>query len=89
MTPEFFTQQLWRAAQQRKECKVKLKGEIFPRTIHPYGIGQSSRNTHTPAIILSLERVNLGFIICPLFWWKGFPKSNLLHKPWQGFDILF
>lgn len=44
MTPEFFTQQLWRAAEQRKECKVKLKGEIFPRTIHPYGICQSARN---------------------------------------------
>lgn len=44
MTLEFFTQQLWRASQQRKECKVKLKGEIFPRTIHPYGICQSSRN---------------------------------------------
>ena len=44
MTIEFFTQQLWRAAQERKVCKVKMNAETFVRTIHPYGICQSSRN---------------------------------------------
>lgn len=44
MTLEFFTQQLWHAAQDRKACKVKMKGETFTRTIHPYGVCQSTQN---------------------------------------------
>jgi hypothetical protein len=35
---EEITQQIWQAAQEGKTCRVKIKGEPFPRLIHPYGI---------------------------------------------------
>jgi hypothetical protein len=47
MTIETITQELFEASQQRKVCKIKLKEEPSDRTIHPYGICQTSRNKIT------------------------------------------
>ncbi|MEP1602749.1 hypothetical protein [Ekhidna sp.] len=33
---------LWSASDSRKECRVNLQGEPFPRIIHPYGVCQTS-----------------------------------------------
>jgi len=47
MTIEAITQELFEASQQRKVCRIKLKEEPADRTIHPYGICQTSRNKIT------------------------------------------
>jgi hypothetical protein len=44
MSIEAVTQELFDASQQRRVCKIKLKNEPADRTIHPYGICQTSRN---------------------------------------------
>ncbi|MEP1096872.1 MAG: hypothetical protein ABJG78_17270 [Cyclobacteriaceae bacterium] len=35
---------LWQASESKKACRVTLKGEPFPRVIHPYGVCKSSAN---------------------------------------------
>lgn len=47
MTMEFITQQLYDATQQRRVCRLQIKDEPGERTIHPYGICQTSRNKIT------------------------------------------
>jgi len=47
MSIESITQQLFEASQQRRVCKLKLKNEPAERTVHPYGICQTSRNKIT------------------------------------------
>ena len=37
------TGQLWEAVQKKKVCNVRLRTELVPRTIHPYGVCQTSR----------------------------------------------
>ena len=39
---EEIIKQLWSASDQKNECRVVLKGEPFPRIIHPYGVCQTS-----------------------------------------------
>ncbi|MBA4144483.1 MAG: hypothetical protein DI538_04015 [Azospira oryzae] len=47
MSIETVTQQLFEASQQRRVCKLKLKNEPSDRTIHPYGVCQTSKNKIT------------------------------------------
>lgn len=47
MELEDLTQALWTAAEQRKVCRIHLKGEPLGRTIDPYGICQTLRNQIT------------------------------------------
>jgi hypothetical protein len=47
MTIEAVTQELFEASQQRRVCKLQLTGEPSGRTIHPYGICQTSKNKIT------------------------------------------
>lgn len=44
MELEDLTQVLWKAADQRKVCRIHLKGEPLGRTIEPYGVCQTLRN---------------------------------------------
>lgn len=37
-------QQLWKASDQKKECRVILEGEPFPRVIQPYGVCKTTAN---------------------------------------------
>ncbi len=41
---EPFIQQLHEASKGRNACRITLKGEPFPRVIHPYGVCQTSGN---------------------------------------------
>jgi hypothetical protein len=41
---EEITQQLWQASEKKRACRIKMKGEFLPRTIHPYGICTTSVN---------------------------------------------
>ena len=41
---EELIQQLYTASEGRKQCRITLKGEPFPRLIHPYGVCTTSRN---------------------------------------------
>lgn len=50
---EELVKQLWFASEGRKVCRINLKGEPFPRVIHPFGVCQ---NTHKK-IILVCEQV--------------------------------
>ena len=36
--------QLYQASNERKQCRITLEGEPFPRVIHPYGVCTTSRN---------------------------------------------
>ena len=44
MSLEETTQQLWQAAEKKRVCRVRLKGEPLTRTIHPYGVCRTSAN---------------------------------------------
>src|SRR4051812_43311179 len=39
---EEITQQFWRASDKRRMCRITMTGEPLPRTVHPYGICQTS-----------------------------------------------
>jgi len=41
---EEITQQLWQASEKKRMCRIRLKGEPITRTVHPYGICQTSAN---------------------------------------------
>lgn len=43
MSLEELTQALWQASEKRRVCRIHLMGEPLGRTIHPYGICQTSR----------------------------------------------
>ena len=47
MSIESITKQLFEASQQRRVCKLKLKNEPEKRTVHPYGVCQTSKNKIT------------------------------------------
>lgn len=36
--------ELWKASDDKKACRIIMKGEPFPRVIHPYGVCKSSNN---------------------------------------------
>ncbi|MEM7298730.1 MAG: WYL domain-containing protein [Bacteroidota bacterium] len=40
---EEIIKQLWRASDERRECRIVREGEPFPRVIQPYGVCQTSR----------------------------------------------
>ncbi len=44
MTLQELTQQLWRAAEGRLECRLTISGEPLPRIVQPYGIAQTSKS---------------------------------------------
>lgn len=41
---EEITQQFWQASDKRRVCRIKMKGEPLPRSVHPYGIARTSAN---------------------------------------------
>ena len=45
--------QLYQASNERKQCRISLEGEPFPRVIHPYGVCTTSRNK----IVLACQQV--------------------------------
>jgi hypothetical protein len=44
MSLEELTQALWQASEKARVCRVHLTGEPLGRTVHPYGICQTSAN---------------------------------------------
>lgn len=42
MILEEITQQLWLASEKRRVCRIKMKGEPLPRSVHPYGIARTT-----------------------------------------------
>jgi len=53
---EEITQQLWQASEKKRACRIKMKGEPLPRTVHPYGICRTSTNR-----IVLVCRQTMGF----------------------------
>jgi predicted DNA-binding transcriptional regulator YafY len=41
---EELTQQLWKASEDKKACRISLSRELLPRTVCPYGVCTTSRN---------------------------------------------
>lgn len=41
---EEITQQLWEASQNKRVCRIQMRGESLNRVVHPYGICQTSAN---------------------------------------------
>lgn len=41
---EEITEALWQASEQRRSCRVRLRGEPLTRTIHPYGVCRTARD---------------------------------------------
>ena len=39
---EEITQQFWQASEKRRVCRITMKGEPLPRSVHPYGICRTS-----------------------------------------------
>lgn len=35
---EALVKQLWEASEDRRICRISLRGEPFPRLVHPYGV---------------------------------------------------
>ena len=44
MTLEELTQELWKASEKKRICRVALKGEPFPRIVQPHGVCATSAN---------------------------------------------
>ncbi len=44
MTLEELTQELWKASEKKRVCRITLKGEPFPRIVQPYGVCSTSAN---------------------------------------------
>lgn len=44
LTLEELTQHLWQASEKKRICRIRMKGEPITRTIHPYGICQTTAN---------------------------------------------
>lgn len=53
---EEITKQLWLASEKKRACRIRMKGEPFPRTVHPYGVCSTSSNR-----IVLVCRQTLGF----------------------------
>jgi hypothetical protein len=41
---EEITQQLYEASQQKRMCRIRMRGEPLSRVIHPYGICSTSKD---------------------------------------------
>ncbi len=41
---EEITKQFWQASNESKACRINMKGEPLPRTVHPYGICRTTTN---------------------------------------------
>jgi hypothetical protein len=41
---EVITQHLWQAAEKKRKCRIRLRGEPLERLVHPYGVCQTSAN---------------------------------------------
>lgn len=41
---EEITKQFWQASEKRRVCRINMRGEPLPRSVHPYGICRTSGN---------------------------------------------
>ena len=44
MTLEEVTLQLYQASEKKRSCRIVMKGEPIPRTVHPHGVATTTRN---------------------------------------------